>query len=100
MDGHAHLKRLAHAGGFHACTYAAPESSIEQNHVDSAIQYIGGELLEIHHHRIRRKRNANHVASSAHAVHAVNGVFQIVVAQILNALAEANGLFGGEHAVG
>ncbi len=83
MDGDAELKRLADAGGLDAGANAAPEGGVEQNHIDGGIENIGGQLLEVDHHRVGGQRNADHLAHAAHAVQAVDGVFQIVVAQCL-----------------
>src|ERR1022692_4251422 len=98
--GDAELEGLADGGGFHAGADAAPECGVEQNHVDGGREDIGGELLEVDHHGIGGERYAHHFAGAAHTVEAVDRIFQVVVAQALDGLAEADGLFGGPYGVG
>src|ERR1035438_3619197 len=98
--GDAELEGLADSGGFHTGADAAPECGVEQNHVDGGREDIGGELLEIDHHGVGGERYAHLFAGAAHAVEAVDGILQIIVAQVLDGPAEADGLFGGPYGVG
>src|ERR1035441_1821526 len=98
--GDAELEGLADCGGFHTGADAAPECGVEQNHVDGGIEDIGGELLEVDHHGVGGERYAHHFAGAAHTVEAVDRILQVIVAQALDGLAEADGLFGGPYGVG
>src|ERR1039457_6120445 len=100
VDGDTELEGLADGGGFHAGAYAAPECGVEQNHVDRGIEDIGGELFEVDHHGIGGQRHAHLFAGAAHAGEAVDRIFQVIVAQALNGLAETDGLFGGPDGIG
>ncbi len=100
MHRDSQLERLAHGGGLHAGPDAAPEGGVEQNHVHRGIERVGGQLLEVHHHRVGGQRHAHHLPRAAHAVQAEDGIFQIIVAKSFDGLAEADGLFRGPHAVG
>src|SRR5439155_1011293 len=46
MDGHAKLKCFANSRRLHAWTNAAPESCVQQDHIDGSIQNVSYELLD------------------------------------------------------
>src|SRR6267378_2909693 len=99
MHRHAKLESLANSRSFYAGAYPTPESSVEQNDIHCRVKHISSELLEVHHHRIRRQRNVYHLPDSAHAVQPKNGIFQIIVANPGDALPESNGLLSRPNAV-
>ena len=78
---------------------AAPERRVEQDHVDRGIEHVRGELLEVHDDGVGRERHAHLLAHAAHAVQAVHRILEVVVAQILDRLPEADGLLGRPDAV-
>src|SRR5437016_9764106 len=80
MDGHAKLKCFANSRRLHAWTNAAPESCVQQDHIDGSIQNVGCELLEVYHYRVCRQRQAHFLAHAPHSVHSEDGIFQIVIA--------------------
>ena len=100
VDGDAELKGFADGSGFDAGADASPESGVEEDDVDGGVEHVGGELLEIYDDGIGGEGDASHFAGAAHAVQAEHRVLQIVVAQTLDGLAEADGLLGGPDAVG
>src|SRR6266446_6191628 len=93
MYCHAELKCFAHGGGLDALSDATPEGGVEQYHVNSSIEYVCCELLEINNDGIRCKRHPNLFAGSTHAVQPVNGIFEIIVSDVFDLLAERDGSF-------
>ena len=96
----AELKRLADAGRLHARADAAPERRVEQDDVDRAIQHVGRELLEVDDDGVGRERDAELLARAPHARQAEDGIFEVVVVQILDRAAEADRLLGRPDRVG
>src|SRR6266404_2670221 len=93
MYRHAQLKGFAHGGGLDALSDATPEGGVEQNHVNSRIEYVCCELFEINNDGIRCKRHPNLLACATHAVQPVNGIFEVVVSDVFDPLAEPDGSF-------
>ena len=92
MDGDAKLEGVADARGFHARTYPAPERRVEQDHVDGAVQHVGGELLEIDDDGVRGERQAQLLAGMPHTGEAEDRILEVVVVEILNCASEPDGL--------
>ena len=67
---------------------AAPESGVEEHDFHRGLQEVGGQLLEVDHHRVGRQRYPDLGAVAAQAVQAERGVFVVVVAQPFDAAAE------------
>ena len=68
MNRDAQLKSLAHRGSLHAGAHAAPKGGVEQDHIHSRVEDVGGELLEVDHDGVGGEGNAHHLAGAAHPV--------------------------------
>ena len=66
----------------------------------AGIEHVGGQLLEIDHDRVGGDRDAHGRADPAHAVQAPDRVLVVVVAQVLDRLAEADRLLQRSAAFG
>src|SRR5271166_3091545 len=93
VHGDAKLEGFANTRRLYARPDAAPEGGVQQYHVNGGIQIVGGELFKIDDHGISRQRDSDHLARAAHAVEAEHRVLEVVVAEVLNRLSEANRLF-------
>src|SRR5215510_4838603 len=99
MYSDAELERLADARRFDARTDAAPKGRVEQDHVYRGIERVGRELLEINDDRVGGQRHADLFAHAAHSGHTENGIFQIIVADVFDLLAEPDRGFRRPDAV-
>src|SRR5262245_39292773 len=99
MHGHAELKRLADSRRFDARTDAAPEGRVEQNYVHRRRERVGRELLEVDDYRVGGQRHKDFLAHAAHARHSEDRIFQIVVANLFDLLAEPDRGLGRPDAV-
>src|SRR5262245_3712549 len=99
MNGDAKLKRFADASRFDAWSQPAPKGRVEQDHINGSVEHIGRELLEVDYDRVGRKRHAHLLAEATHARQAKHRVFQIVVADCFNLLAEPDRCFSRPDAV-
>jgi hypothetical protein len=100
MHRDAELECLADARRADARADASPEGRVEQDHVRGGGQRDGRELLEVDHDRIGGQRHAHLLPYPSHPRHAEDGVFQVVVAEALDLLAEPDGCLGRPDAVG
>src|SRR5688500_7672642 len=94
MDRNTKLECFAHARGFHTLPDASPKRSVEQDDIDRRIQNIRRELLEIYNDRVRREWHTNFLARPTHAVKSKHRIFQVIVVDVLDLLAEPDRLFG------
>src|SRR5215207_684212 len=99
MHGDPELKRFAHSGSLHALPDAAPKCRVEEDHIDSSIQNICGELFEIYDDGVCRKGHPYLPASSTHSVKSKDGIFEIVVVDIFDLLSEPDRLLGRPRGV-
>ena len=99
VDGDAELEGLADARRLHAGADAAPEGRVEKNHVNGRVEHVSRQLFEVDDHRVRRQRHPHLPAHAAHPGHAVDGVFQVVVAHALDLLSEPDSLLRRPDAV-
>src|SRR5215510_11056492 len=99
MNGHSKLKGFTNTRSFDTGTNASPESRVEQNHIHSGVQHIGGELFKIHNHSVCRERHAYLFSHSSHPCHSQHRIFQIVVTQVHNLLPKLNRRLSRPHAI-
>ena len=99
MHRYPDLERLANARRFHAGANTSPECRVEQDHIHRGVQNVRRQLFEIDDHGIGGERNPNHLPSPPHPVQSVHRIFEIVVANVLDGLSEADGLFCGPDPV-
>ena len=99
MDGNSKLECLAHARGLDARSDPAPEGCVEQNHVHGCVEHVGCELLEVDDHRVCCQGYSHLLAHAAHSSQSKHRVFQIIVPDVLDLLAEPDARLSGPDAV-
>src|SRR4051812_6111910 len=99
MNGDTKLECFADTGGFDTRADAAPEGRIKKNYIDSGVENVGRELFEVHDNGVGGERDAHFFTRPAHPVHSIYRVFEVVVIQIFNTLAKADGFFRRHDAV-
>src|SRR5215510_9402662 len=99
MNCDAELKSFADGRGFDAGSNAAPESCVKQDYIDRRLQHIRGQLLKVNHDSVRGQRHSHLFANPPHSVHAKNGIFQIIVADVFDLLAKPNGSLCGPDSI-
>ncbi len=77
-----------------------PQRGVEQDDVHGGVEHVGGQLLEPDDHRVGGERHPDPLAGPAHAVQAVDRIFEVVVVQVLDLPREPDGLLRGPDAVG
>src|ERR1044072_2057 len=88
MHGNTELKRFANGGCFHARANAAPKRRVKQHHVDRRIQNISRQLFEIDYDSVRCERYAHLFTHAPHSVQTVNGIFQVIIANVFDLLSK------------
>src|SRR6266702_3357147 len=99
MNGYSQLKGFTHTCRLDAGTNASPERRIQKNHIDGGIQNSASELLKVDHHGIGCCRNTDHFPYASHTVQTPGRIFKIIVLQVLDGVAEVNGLLDAEGCV-
>src|SRR5262245_50379640 len=99
MHGDTELKCVAYTCRFDAWLDTAPKGRIKQNHVHGCIEDIRRELLEVDDDRSGCQRHSYLLAHAAHPCHSKDGVFQVIVANIFDLLAEPDSCLGGPDPV-
>src|SRR4030095_7719843 len=99
MNCDTQLKSLANAGRLYALPDSTPKSCVQQDHIDGSIERVCRKLLKVDDHCVRRQRHPHFLSDPAHSIHAVDRIFQVVVANIFNLLAEPDRGFGGPDAI-
>src|SRR3989442_11331003 len=99
MNGNAELECLADTCGFNARPYAAPESCVEQNHINRNVEHVSRKLLEVDDDRVSGERHPYLLAHATHPGHAKHRVFEVIITNALDLLSEPNGRLRGPHGV-
>lgn len=106
VDRDAEVERFANTGRFDAGTDTAPKGGVEENDVHrrpagcTEAENILGELFEVDDDGVGGERNADGAADALHRGEAERRVFEVVVVEILDRAAEADGFFGTPDGVG
>src|SRR5258707_12052474 len=93
MYCHTQLKCFANIRSLDTLPDATPEGCVQQDYVDGSVEYVCRELFKVNDHGIGRKRHTNFLAGAAHTVQTINRIFEVVVSDVLDLLAEPHGSF-------